>query len=182
MLGEALRGAGERHVIVTAHHPLATGGPHGGYFTLGQHVFPLRDWRDWMWIPLPIIGSVYPLARMIGFSDQDTSGRRNRAMRAALDSTLATAPPLVYASGHSHGLEVLDGGPRAGTLVVSGTGVFGHVTNIAELNETRFRAPGHSGWVRLDFERGGRVRLAVVTVDEAGTGMEAYAAYLEPPP
>ena len=96
LLGEALRGAGERHVIVTAHHPLATGGPHGGYFTLGQHVFPLRDWRDWMWIPLPIIGSVYPLARMIGFSDQDTSGRRNRAMRAALDSTLATAPPLWF--------------------------------------------------------------------------------------
>ena len=180
-LAHALRSSGRRHVIVAAHHPLATGGPHGGYFSIGQHIFPLRDWRHWLWVPLPIVGSVYPIARKLGVSDQDMSGSRNQAMRAALDSVLAVAPPLVYASGHSHTLEVLDGGSRAGALVVSGAGAFGHFDHTAELEETLFRAPGHAGYVRLEFERGGRVRLSVVTVDKTNQRTEAYATYVRAP-
>lgn len=104
-LGDALVTEEGRHVVVAAHHPLATGGPHGGHFTLSQHIFPLRDWKSWLWIPLPVIGSIYPLARMNGITDQDLSGGRNQAMREALDSAFAAHPPLVYANGHICGQE-----------------------------------------------------------------------------
>ena len=180
-LADVLRRGERHHVIVVAHHPLATGGPHGGHFSIGQHIFPLRDWHRWLWVPLPIVGSVYPIARKLGVRVQDMSGSRNRAMRAALDSVLAVAPPLLYASGHSHTLEVLDGGSRAGALVVSGAGTFGDLDQPAELEETLFRAPGSAGYVRLDFERSGRVRLSVVTVDRMNQGTEAYATYIAAP-
>jgi hypothetical protein len=177
-LGEALRGAGERRVVVAGHHPLATGSPHGGYFRIGQHVFPLRDWKSWLWVPLPILGSLYPIARRSGVTEQDLAGPLNQAMRAALDSTLAVTPPLVYVSGHVHGLEVLEGGARAEVLLVSGAGNFGHADPLQWLADTRFIASGQGGYAKLEFERGGRVRLAVITVDEGAQRVEAYSAFL----
>jgi 3',5'-cyclic AMP phosphodiesterase CpdA len=36
-LGRTIADAGERAVVVTGHHPLATGGAHGGYFRLREH-------------------------------------------------------------------------------------------------------------------------------------------------
>jgi hypothetical protein len=180
-LGDALRSAGQRQVLVLAHHPLTTGGPHGGHFSLAQHLFPLRAWKSWLWVPLPVIGSIYPIARKLGVNDQDTSSGRNRSMRSALGSVLAATPPLLYAAGHSHTLEVLEGGTTAGVLVVSGAGVLGHVDPIAQLEETLFRAPGRAGYVRLEFEQGRRVRLSVVTATEAGEYAVAWATYLELP-
>ena len=47
-----LVGAGTRRVIVVAHHPLETGGKHGGHFGWTDHVFPLREWKPWLWLPL----------------------------------------------------------------------------------------------------------------------------------
>ena len=180
-LGDAIDTSEGRHVVVAAHHPLATGGPHGGHFTFLQHIFPLRDWKSWLWIPLPVIGSIYPLARMNGITDQDLSGGRNQAMREALDSAFAAHPPLVYANGHTHGLEVLDGSGRAGVIVTSGAGNFGHVSSLSWLAETRFTADRGGGYVKLEFERDGRVRLSVVTVDQDARRTEAFATYVESP-
>ena len=65
-LRDAVRGAAGRHVFVVGHHPLASGGPHGGHFPVVDHLFPLREFRKWLWLPLPIVGSAYPLARQKG--------------------------------------------------------------------------------------------------------------------
>jgi hypothetical protein len=40
----------------------------------------------------------------------------------ARPTPIAQSPPLVYASGHDHGLQVIEGRQTAGTLVVSGAG------------------------------------------------------------
>ena len=109
------------------------------------------------------------------------SGGLNRAMRFALDSVLAAHRPLAYASGHVHGLEVLDGGPSADLLIVSGAGYFGHFDPLRWTEATRFAASGRNGYVKLEVERGGRVRVAVITVDGAAVRTEAYAAMVERP-
>jgi hypothetical protein len=70
-LRAALEGASGRDVVVLAHHPLRSGGPHGGRFGLKQHLFPLTEVGGPLWLPLPIIGSLYPLARSSGVSPQD---------------------------------------------------------------------------------------------------------------
>jgi hypothetical protein len=45
-------------VIIATHHPFKSNGPHGGYFTIKQHIFPFTDSRENLFIPLPILGSV----------------------------------------------------------------------------------------------------------------------------
>ena len=54
-----------KRIIVAAHHPLITYGEHGGVFTLSNHLFPLRDINPNLYIPLPVIGSFYPLYRKL---------------------------------------------------------------------------------------------------------------------
>ena len=147
-LRDAVRGATGRHVFVAGHHPPASGGPHGGYFPLVDHLFPLREFRKWLWLPLPIIGSAYPLARQNGISAQDLSSRAYRHLRDSFESVFREVPPLVFVSGHDHGLQVLSGGGVRHVLV-SGSGSYDHNNAVRRLDSTRYAA-GKPGFMRVD--------------------------------
>ncbi len=173
----ALRTAGRRAVVVVAHHPLESGGPHGGHFGWRDHVFPLREVKSWLWIPLPLIGSLYPIARENGISSEDAPSTAYRRMRAAFDSAFAGARPLIYAAGHDHALQVITG-TSARYELVSGAGIFGHLDRVTALDSTRF-ARSASGFMRVEFLRDGRARLGVTVVDRSGSSAEAFALWLE---
>lgn len=173
----ALRGAGDRQVAVIAHHPLASAGPHGGFFPWQDHLFPLRVVASWLWLPLPILGSAYPLARRSGISDQDQSSGENRRMRLAIESALAERPPLIYASGHEHLLEVRTGG-AAKYLLVSGSGQYNHSSPARRSSSTRFLERA-AGFMRLDVMANGRIRLSVLAADREGQAGEVFSLWLE---
>jgi len=175
-LARDMAGAGERPVVVVGHHPLATGGPHGGHFGWREHLFPLRAAQSWLWLPLPIIGSAYPIARQHGITDQDLSGSRNRHLRESLAEVFAELPPRVFAAGHEHTLQVLEG-REVPWLLVSGAGYYGHSSPVGRLPETLF-ASSASGFMRLDLDASGAVRLGVLVVDASGESREAFARLL----
>jgi hypothetical protein len=168
----ALRDKGGRHAIVVDHHPIRSGGEHGGSFTLSDHIFPLRNIESWLWIPLPIVGSLYPLARRLGFSNQDISGRKYQLMARAFERVFARYPPLAIVSGHDHDLQVIRGGrpeiTNAGYQLVSGAGILGHASLVRKVEGSLFEREA-AGFMRLDFTRDGRVRLSVTTVVPEGT-------------
>lgn len=176
-LGVALEAADSRQVVVVAHHPLASAGKHAGHFGWKDHIFPLRNVAKWMWLPLPIIGSAYPLGRRLGATAQDMSGSANRHMRQALDSVFAIYRPLVYASGHDHSLQVLEG-ETARYFLVSGASTIGHFSAVGREDRTRYSRAG-TGFMRLDFMTDRRVRLGVFAVDERGTETEEYSVWLD---
>jgi hypothetical protein len=171
--------AAGRVLIVAAHHPLRTGGPHGGYFGIDDHLFPLRAVGSWLWLPLPLIGSMYPIARANGISNQDTPNSTYQRMAAGLESTLVRIRPrpLVYAAGHEHGLQVI-GGSSARYLLVSGGGTYGHASRLVWLDSTHY-ARGRSGFIRLDVLRDRRTRLGVFVVDAAGRATEEFSLWLQ---
>ena len=182
----ALRDKGRRHAIVLTHHPMRSGGIHGGSFTLGDHIFPLRNLKRWLWVPLPLIGSLYPFARQMGISNQDVSGRKYGEMRRAFEAAFYEYPPLVVASGHDHDLQVIRG-RRSGITwaayqVVSGAGILGHASVVRGVDGTLFKREA-AGFMRLDVTRSGRVRLSVTTVVRAGErpageSAEVYSLWL----
>jgi hypothetical protein len=176
-LKEGLASKKGGHAVVVAHHPLLSSGPHGGYFNWQDHLFPLtRAWKP-LWIPLPGIGSLYPLARTLGATAQDGSSEENRHLRDSLEEGFRGNPPLIFAAGHEHTLEVLERG-AAPTLLVSGAGYYGHTSPTKWRPETRYQKAA-SGFMRLDFSRSGDVRLAVLLVDEAGKLVEPFAENLK---
>ena len=178
-LAGALRDKGDRHAIVLTHHPLRSGGIHGGTFTLGDHIFPLRNFKRWLWVPLPLIGSIYPFARQMGISNQDVFGRKYRELRWAFERVFRRYPPLVVASGHDHDLQVIRGGrpdvTNAGYQLVSGAGILGHASVVRDIDGSLFKREA-AGFMRLDITRDGRVRLSVTTVVPRGERPEGESA------
>jgi hypothetical protein len=175
----ALRDRGARQAIVLDHHPLRSGGEHGGAFTLADHIFPLRNLKSWLWIPLPLIGSLYPLARQHGITNQDLSGRKYGEMVRALEAVFARYPPLVVASGHDHDLQVIRGGrsdiSNAAYQLVSGAGTLGHTSLVRRVGGSLFERNA-AGFMRLDVTRDGRIRLSVTTVDRKQKRTEVEGA------
>jgi hypothetical protein len=176
-LRSAVSGAPERLVVVAQHHPMVSGGVHGGYFGWRDHIFPLRSYRSSLWIPLPLLGSLYPAARLDGISSQDIGSRAYQRMIAALRRGLAAAPPAVFAAGHEHNLQVIKGG-GARLQVVSGTGIYGHTGRAVAVHGTLF-AQRASGYARLDVPNEGPARLAVMVVDGDGSSREAFSTWVE---
>ena len=178
-LAGALRDKGQRHAIVLTHHPMRSGGIHGGSFTLGDHIFPLRNFKRWLWVPLPLIGSLYPFARQMGISNQDVFGGKYRQMRSAIERAFRTHPPLIVASGHDHDLQVIRGG-RSGITwaayqLVSGAGILGHASVVRDIEGSLFQREA-AGFMRLDVTVDGRVRLSVSTVVPEGERPEGESA------
>jgi hypothetical protein len=171
-------GGGGRRVIVAGHHPLATAGEHGGHFPVTAHLFPLRALKKWLWVPLPLLGSIYPIARAHGVSSQDLSGGANRRMREAFARAFDGHPPLLYAAGHDHNLQVFRG-PAVPYSVVSGAGIVSHEGAVGWGRGAVF-ASADPGFMRLDVSRNGEIRLSV-TVVEPKEAREAFGLLLTEP-
>lgn len=167
----------ERKVIVAAHHPLETHGQHGGFFDWEDHIFPLHHVYDWMWIPLPGLGSLYPLLRMLGISNQDLSHPRYAEMKTALDSIFSLYNIAVYAAGHEHTLQILKSKLRH-VYLVSGYGIASHSESLTVEENTVFArlAPG---FMRLDYLSNGLFRLSVIeAVEGEENGVEIFSMKL----
>lgn len=164
-------------VIVAGHHPLISYGPRGGHFFWKDHLFPLTGLSSWLWIPLPGIGSLYPLARSTLLKDRNDGGSvYHRKMTKQLTSAFAAKKPLIYASGHDHALQVLEGGNAAEYLVISGAGSQKKLYDVGHGDETLF-AHSHAGFVAVDFLKDGRILLRVVETGQPEVVMELW---LEP--
>ena len=154
----------ELPIIVVGHHPLETYGMHGGFFDWKVHLFPARTVKKWLWVPVPLLGSVYPLGRWHLFrSEQDINGARNKHMVSELNAAFATAkrtPLLIYASGHDHSLQVLNGA-ATDYLLVSGLASSEKATPVSHGESTLF-AHEHAGFMAVDFLQNGKVLLRVV--------------------
>ncbi|MEE9187337.1 MAG: metallophosphoesterase, partial [Bacteroidota bacterium] len=148
-LAQALCCAEDRYILVVGHHPPDSHGRHGGFFDWKDHLFPLRAYKQWMWIPLPGIGSLYPLSRLLGVTNQDLSSTAYSDLKTRIEGVLSEHPPLAYVAGHEHNLQVLRGsGPYL--VVISGSGAYGHMPTLTVGDNTLF-AYLHPGFVRLDF-------------------------------
>jgi hypothetical protein len=173
----ALSDAGGRDVVVLAHHPFVSGGAHGGRFTLRQHLFPLTDAKRGLWLPLPLVGSIYPVSRGSGVSAQDQASHEYRHMREALAGAAAAHPPLAWTGGHEHVLQVIES-PQWGRVLVSGAGSFDHTSHVEDVPGSVYRAQ-RAGYLRIDLLQDGTRRLGVTLVAKDGSSREGFAKLLE---
>lgn len=100
----------DRHMIVAMHHPLYSNGNHGGYFSFKEHIFPLTILRKNLYIPVPVIGSIFLLLRKTGLSREDISHPVYKKLRTSMMELLEDHQKLAVASGHDHSLQLLHAG------------------------------------------------------------------------
>lgn len=138
----------ELPVIVVGHHPIETYGPHGGYRAWKSHLFrSVRDFFKWHF----------------RLSEQDTHGEDYTDMIDQLNRAFSVAGKtslLIYAAGHDHSLQVLEG-HTADYLLVSGAGSYEKKSPVTDGDNTLF-AHEHTGFMVVDFLENTNVLLRVV--------------------
>ncbi|ANH83469.1 hypothetical protein A8C56_23040 [Niabella ginsenosidivorans] len=106
-------------VLLAAHHPFRSYGVHGGYFQFKDHLFPLTNLNKNLYIPLPVIGSLYPFLRTALPNAEDQMHPDYKEMVADVDSAFARNLNVVHVAGHEHGLQFIQNGQ---IQIVSGAG------------------------------------------------------------
>ena len=143
-----------KKVIVATHHPMVSKGPHGGVSTFNDHLFPLTNINPKLYIPLPVIGSIYPLhAKFIGTS-QDLANLEYQQMVKAITQLLEKHDDIIHISGHEHALQHLyDGGIN---YVVSGSG--SKLSHVKQKRPSKF-AGNYHGFGTLEYYASGETKL-----------------------
>lgn len=151
--------------IFAMHHPIYSAGPHGGYHTLKDHLFPLTRAFNNLYLPLPGIGSLYPTLRYLGISDQDIPHPQNMQWKDILLDATFNSGHVVFASGHEHSLQyfqdkrefaITDIVKSSRHYVVSGAG--SKRTYISKDAGAEFAYAG-MGFARLQYYHNGEVWL-----------------------
>ena len=150
----------KKFVIFAMHHPVRSYGPHGGFFTLKQHIFPFTDVNKKLYIPLPIIGSGYPLTRAVFGTAQDLKHPLYQEMITAFESVVKGHKNVIFVSGHEHTLQLIKDTNYIN--IVSGSG--SKNSRVSKSRNTVF-ASGDYGFVTLDVLKNKSVRSTFYNVD-----------------
>ncbi|MDA0193442.1 MAG: metallophosphoesterase [Bacteroidetes bacterium] len=150
-----------KKLIVAAHHPIYTYGNHAGIFSFKTHVFPLTDPFGALFIPLPIVGSIYPIYRKVIGNDQDITGKLNRAVMNPIRKSLETHPMAIHVSGHEHALEHIVSNNV--NYIVSGSG---SKTEYVRKKKLAKYARSENGFSRINFYTSGEAWVEFWVVDK----------------
>ncbi len=150
-----------KRIILAGHHPLITYGEHGGVFTWKAHIFPLRELKYYLYLPLPVIGSFYPLYRKWFGHIQDTQHRRYKHFSHALQNIMAQYPGAVYVAGHEHALQYIV--KDRTHYIVSGSGA---KTEFVRRKDFAEFAKDVKGFVQVSVHRNGDLSMVYFQVDE----------------
>lgn len=110
----------EKLLLFACHHPFRSNGQHGGYYTWKQHIFPFTDINPKFYIPLPILGSVYPITRSVFGTTQDMKHPNYANMIEQVEPIIRQHPNPVFLAGHEHALQYFK--DSAASFIVSGSG------------------------------------------------------------
>ncbi|GAB3901385.1 metallophosphoesterase [Larkinella knui] len=161
LLDDVLARNQTKKVVLAGHHPMYSHGEHGGYFTLKDHLFPLTDLNPSLYIPLPVLGSIYPFYRSVIGNIQDIQHPKYKMMRNGLVSLLKKYRNVVYVNGHDHNEQLI---LRDSTYyVTSGSG--SKSVSVKKGRNSLF-ASSAKGFARLDFEETGQTRVRFFSPDQ----------------
>jgi len=146
--GAVLEAHREGNVLVVAHHPIRSGGPHGG-----------QSRGFWLDLGVTIAHPFY--------KGPDLFEPGYQTMVRLLEKEMAADPPLAMIGGHDHSLQVIDGGRFTRVVIVSGAA--SRLSTVTSVDGTLF-AHAHLGFVVMDFFRLGTEETCLVHVVETSRG------------
>ena len=145
----------DKILIFAAHHPFISYGRHGGYYNLKQHIFPFTDINPKLWIPLPVIGSLYPISRGIFGNIQDIRHPIYKNFSRSVDSILNRHPYCIRVAGHEHTLQLIKDAGKY--YIVSGAG--SKMTEVAKGENLVFGA-SQTGFSVIEIIKNGHVNVS----------------------
>ena len=149
-------------IFLASHHPFQSYGIHGGYFSWKDHIFPLTAANKNLYVPLPIVGSLYPILRKTFTNPEDLHHPLYKSMITQVDAVFDSFPNLIHIAGHEHGLQFIKGKQ---IQVVSGSG---SKDAYARKTKNSFFAEANQGFVTADLLINRTIRFTFYVYKESG--------------
>lgn len=172
-LKDALYRNRNKLVVFAAHHPFKTNGEHGGYFRFKQHIFPLTEVKPSLYIPLPVIGSIYPISRGWFGNIQDMPHPVYKSYVQRLDTLLSQHPHVIRVAGHEHTLQHIQ--QHNQDYIVSGAG--SKSSQVRYGKGTLYASEG-TGFGVLEISTHGAVTLRFYSSVSSSPNQPVYTANL----
>jgi hypothetical protein len=142
-----------KFILLASHHPFQSYGSHGGKYSLKDHIFPLTAVKKWLYIPLPVIGSLYPALRTIFRNPEDLGHALYQDMISRVGGVFENHQNVVFVAGHEHGLQLI----RDKRLqVVSGSG---SKRSFAKMGKNSLFSDTRQGFVTIDLLANKQLRI-----------------------
>jgi hypothetical protein len=159
-LEDILNKNAKKLVIFACHHPFKSYGIHGGYYTWKQHLFPFTDMKSNLYIPVPLLGSIYPITRGIFGTTEDLPHPLYQNMVNAVNKVLKTHSNIIHVSGHEHSMQLIKDSSRY--FIVSGSGC--KQTRVSKGKNTMYKEQA-LGFATLEVSKNKNVSVDFYTVD-----------------
>ncbi len=163
---DALKRNADKKVVVVTHHPMFTYGIHGGVFGIKDHLFPLTASKKManLYIPMPGLGSIYPIYRSWFGNIQDTPHPVYKRFRNGMVQLMQDHPDIIHAAGHEHALQHIE--KYGMNFIVSGAGAKNNA-RVKQIRDAKF-ATNTQGFARLDYYPSGKTTVSFFTPENGG--------------
>ena len=161
-LDDIISSNSKKLVILACHHTFKSNGAHGGFFTWKQHIFPFTDIIPNLYIPLPGIGSIYPISRSVFGSPQDLKHPFYAEMISSVEKVAKKYPNLIFVAGHEHCLQLTQ--DSSYNYIISGGG--SKHNRVSKSKKTPFVST-LNGFSVLEISNNKNVRVSFYTVSDS---------------
>ncbi len=171
-LGKLLEGHQDKRVILMSHHPMLTFGEHALKYSWRDHVFPLTHLWKGGYLPLPGLGSLYPILRSTALtSPEDIKHPLYSNLIVRVTEISKLHPNLIFVSGHDHGLQYID--KKGMHQIVSGSGA--KISQIRKDETLKFRY-NKQGFSVIDCLDNGDLRIQFYIEEPQDSLRKAFEA------
>ena len=153
-LGDIISRNYKKLLIFACHHPFRTYGLHGGAYGLKQHIFPFTDLSPNLYIPLPIVGSIYPISRSVFGTPQDLKHPDYADMVTQVEAVMKSHPNVIFVHGHDHSLQYIK--DSSFNYIVSGSGA--KQQRVVKSRRTEY-VKGETGFATLEVSTNKNVNV-----------------------
>ena len=161
-LDDILAKNAKKLVVLACHHTFKSFGIHGGYFTPKQYIFPFTDLKPNLYIPVPVIGLIYPIARGVFGVPEDLSHPAYANMIRDVEKVVKGHPNVVFVGGHEHSLQLIKDNNH--NYIVSGSGT--KQTRVSPNKKAPF-VSDLNGYAVLDISKNKNVDISFYTVSDS---------------
>ena len=153
----------EGHVIVGLHHTLFSDGRFSGYYNLKDHIFPLTSLNRNLWIPLPVIGSIFPFYRKSFGTEQDMSYAPYQELRNRLKGVTEFRNGFFFLTGHEYNFQHFKDGGNDYLNISSGL----KTTSLPNNSDRQYSSTNRS-YGKLEFFDDGHVVFKLFELGDKG--------------
>ncbi|HTN37417.1 MAG TPA: hypothetical protein VL053_10105, partial [Arachidicoccus sp.] len=143
-------------ILLATHHPFASYGTHGGNFSWKDYIFPLTAIQKDLYLPIPVVGALYPALRKTFQGPQDLHHPLYTQMRQMVTEVFEGFPNLIHVSAHEEGLQFINNPKKQLVQIISGGGSEAHYTT---RGSSSLFAAASIGFVTLDQLSSGAIRI-----------------------